>query len=119
MAAEACTDALCNTFGSYFAHQILGEEGLAALLVNTSPQGKPDDDSDDDPDCTDVGPDIDEDELIAQKTEFERDFILEFRNLFSESLSPNQYLGALSMRISIQNSLISPVTRCCTVLNPD
>ena len=72
MAAEACAGALCNQFGSYFAHQILGEEGLAALLVNTSPQGKPDDDSDDDPDSAYVGPDVDEDELIAQKTEFER-----------------------------------------------
>ena len=50
---------------------------------------KPDDNGDDDPDCNDVGPDIDEDKLIAQKTEFKREFILEFRNLFSESLSPN------------------------------
>ena len=37
-------------------------------------------------------PDVDEDELIVQKTEFERNFILKFRNLFSETLSPDRYL---------------------------
>ena len=71
MAVEACADVLCNTFGSHFAREYFGEEGLAALLVNNSPQGKPDDDSDDDPDDADVGPNVDEEELIAQKTEFE------------------------------------------------
>ena len=43
-------------------------------------------------------------ELIAQKTEFEHDFILEFRDLFSKSLSPNPYLQAPRMRISHKNS---------------
>ena len=62
---EACADVFCNQFGAYFAKEWLSEEGLATLLVNTSTQGKPNDDSDDDPDCTDVGPDIDEDELKA------------------------------------------------------
>ena len=74
-------------------------------MVNMSPQGKPDDDGDDDPDSANVGLDVDEDELIVQKkTEFERDFILKFRSLFSESLSPDCYLQAPSMRISIKNS---------------
>ena len=50
-------------------HQWLGEEGLAAL-VNDSSKGIYDDECDDDPDIADAGPDIDEDELIAQKTEF-------------------------------------------------
>ena len=90
--AEACSDAFCNTFGSHYARELLGEEGLAALLVDTSKQGKPDDDDDYDPDSTSVGPNVDEEELIAQKTEFERKFILEFRSLFSETLSRNQYL---------------------------
>ena len=76
---EACVDALCNQLGSVCARQVL-EEGLAAL-VNNSPQGKTDD-GDDDPDDADTGPDIDENELIAQKTKFERDFILEFRPFF-------------------------------------
>ena len=74
-----------------------------AALVNDSPQGKTDE-CDDDPDDADTGPDIDESELIAQKTEFERDFILEFRDLFSESLSSNRYLRAPPMRISLKNS---------------
>ena len=76
VAAEACADVMCNTFGSHFAREMLGEEGLAALLVDTSKQGKPDDDNDDDPDSTNVGPNVDEEELIAQKTEFEKKFIL-------------------------------------------
>ena len=91
-AVEACADAFCNTFGSHYARELLGEEGLAALLVDTSKQGKPDDDNDDDPDSTNVGPNVDEEELIAQKTEFEKNFILKFRDLFSESLSHNPYL---------------------------
>ena len=90
--AEAVSDAFCNMFGSHYAREILGEEGLAALLVDTSKQGKPDDDDDDDPNSTSVGPSVDEEELIAQKTEFERKFILEFRSLFSETLSRNRYL---------------------------
>ena len=97
-AMEACVDALCNQLGSVCAHQVL-EEGLAAL-VNDSSQGK-NDECDDDPDDADTGPDIDENKLIAQKTEFELDFILEFRDLFSESLSPNRYLRAPPMRISL------------------
>ena len=47
-----------------------------------SKQGKPDDDDDDDSDSN-VGPNVDEEELLAQKTEFKRKFILEFRSLFS------------------------------------
>ena len=65
-AMEACAEALCNQLGSYFAHRIL-DEGLAAL-VNDSSKGKSDDECDDDPDVADAGPDIDEDQLIAQKT---------------------------------------------------
>ena len=57
---EAYADVFCNHFGEHFVRQWLGEEGLAAL-VNTSPQGKPDDDGDDDPDSTNVGPNIDKD----------------------------------------------------------
>ena len=102
--AEACSDAFCNTFGSHYARELLGEEGLAALLVDTSKQGKPNDDDDDDPDSTSVGPNVDEEELIAQKTEFERKFILEFRSLFSETLSRNRYLRAPPMKISIKDS---------------
>ena len=41
----------CTHFREHFAHQWLGEEGLGAL-VNTSPQGKPDDVGDDDPNST-------------------------------------------------------------------
>ena len=100
---EAYADVFCNKFGQHFAQEWLGEEGLAAL-INTPTQGKPDDDGDDDPDSISVGPDVDKDELIAQKNEFERKFILKHRSLFSESLSHDRYLQAPSMHISIKNS---------------
>ena len=88
---ETYVNVFCNHFGKHFAHKWLGEEGLTAL-VNMSPHGKPHDDGDDDPDSISVGPDVDEDELIAQKTEVEVKFILKHRSLFSESLSPNRYI---------------------------
>ena len=37
-------------------------------------------------------PDIDEEALIEEKTEFEKTFILKHRSLFSESLSPNIFI---------------------------
>merc|ERR1712237_161797 len=40
--AEAVSDNLCNTLGSHYAREYFGEEGLAAFLVGTSEQGKPD-----------------------------------------------------------------------------
>ena len=46
--SEAYADVLCNYFCRHFAQKLLGEEGLTAV-VNMSPQGKPDDDGDDDP----------------------------------------------------------------------
>ena len=58
------------------------EEGLAAL-VNNSPQGKTDE-CHDDPDDADIGPDIDENKLIARKTNFEHGFILKFSLLGNE-----------------------------------
>ena len=57
-----------------------------------SPQGKPDDDGDDDPNSINVGPDINKNGLREQKTEFEKKFILKHRSLFSESLSPDRYI---------------------------
>merc|ERR1712237_232006 len=102
--AEVVSDALCNTLGSHYAREYFGEEGLAALLVDTSNQGKPDDDDDDDPDSCSVSPIVDEEELIAQKTEFEQEFIREFRRLFSETLSHNRHLRAPPMKISIKDS---------------
>ena len=71
---EAYADVICNKFGQHFAREWLGMEGLAAL-INTPTQGKPDDDGDDDLDSICVGPDVDEDKLIAQKNEFEKKFI--------------------------------------------
>ena len=52
---EAYTDVFCTHFGEHFTQKWLGEEGLATL-VSTSPQGKPDDDGDNDPNSTNIGP---------------------------------------------------------------
>ena len=104
---DACVDAICTQLGSVCARQLV-EEGLAAL-VNNSPGES--DDGDDDLDDADSGPDIDENELIAQKTEFERDFILEFRDLFSESLSPTIIYEPHQCVFHLKIPLIDPVTR--------
>ena len=83
--AEAYCDAMMHYRGSHFATKWLCAEGLAAM-VNTSSQGKSDDEVVDDLDSVIVGPDIDENELIEQKTEFEKKFIRKHRSLFSETL---------------------------------
>ena len=56
--------------------------------------GKSDGGCDDNCSMFDDGPDIDEDALIEEKTEFEKTFILKHRSLFSESLSPNRFIRA-------------------------
>ena len=50
------------------------------------------------------GPDVDEDKLIADKSEFERKFILKVRSLFSEKLSPSRYISSPSIQISLKQS---------------
>ena len=73
-------------------------------MVATSPKVKSKGKEDNDPDCVDVGPDVDENVLIEQKTEFEKKFILKHRSLFSETLSSNRYNRAPAMSISIKDS---------------
>ena len=74
-------------------------------MTATTTQGKTDaDDDDDNSDSAEFGPDIDEDVLIANKTKFERKFILKHRSLFSKSLSPDRYIKAPPMHIAIKGS---------------
>ena len=40
------------------------------------------------------GPDVNEEALIEENPEFEKTFILKYRSLFSESLSPNRFIKA-------------------------
>ena len=58
----------------------------------------------DDKSCSEFidGPDINEEALIEEKTEFEKTFILKHRSLFSESLTPNRFIKAPSMHISFK-----------------
>ena len=59
----------------------------------------------DDSQCSmfDDGPVIDEEALIEEKTKFEKTFIHKFRSLFSESLSPDRFIKAPPMEISLKN----------------
>ena len=47
-----------------------------------------------DDNCSELiySPDVDEDALIEEKTEFEKTFIFKHRSLFSGSLSPNRFI---------------------------
>ena len=47
--------------------------------------------------------DINEEELIAAKNEFERDFIERHRPLFPENLSPERYLNTKPMKILLRD----------------
>ena len=51
----------------------------------------------------DYGPDVDEEALIEEKTEFEKAFIRKFRSIFSESLSPDRFIKAPPMEISLKD----------------
>ena len=114
--AEAYCDAMMHYLGSQFTTKCFGTEGLAAM-VNMSSQGKSDDEVVGDLDSVDIGPDIDENELIEQKTEFEKKFILKHRSLFSGKLSSSRYIRAPPMTISIKIPLTKLVTRRSIVLN--
>ena len=45
------------------------------------------------------GPDVDEDKLIAEKSEIERKYILKHKSLFSEKLSPSRHLDSPSCKL--------------------
>ena len=63
------------------------------------------DGGDDDSQCSmfDDGPAVDEEALIEEKTEYEKTFILKHRSVFSESLSPDRFIKAPPMEISLKN----------------
>ena len=72
-------------------------------MMANSHKGKTNDEEDDDPDCVDVGPDVDKDTLIEVKTEFEKKFILKFRSIFSESFKPERFIKAPPIQINLRN----------------
>ena len=57
---------------------------------------------DDNSQCSmfDDGPEINDEALIEEKTEFEKTFILKHRLIFSESLSPNRFIKAPPWRLA-------------------
>merc|ERR1712240_189515 len=59
----------------------------------------------DDDNCSmfDDSPDVDEEALIEEKTEYEKTFIRKFRSIFSESLRPDRFIKAPPMEISLKN----------------
>ena len=76
--AKAYCDAMCHYPGSHFATKWFGIDRLATM-VGMSSQGKLDDEMVHDLNSVDVGSDIDENDLIEQKTEFEKKIILKHR----------------------------------------
>ena len=98
------SDAVFNYFDAHFTRKYL-EATKATAIAATTTQGKTDaDDDDDNSDSTEFGLDIDEEALIASKTNFERKSILKHRSLFSETLSSDIYIKAPPMHIAIKGS---------------
>ena len=99
---KVISDTVFNYFGAYFAQKYLGPARAAAMSATTT-QGKEDADDDDD-DSANFGPDIDKDALINEKNDFEKQFILRHRSLFSKKSSPDKYIKAPPMHIAIKGS---------------
>ena len=73
--SEAYSNSVFGYLGAHFAAKWFGSSGVFTM-VTTSPKGKSDGEEDDDPDCIDVGPGIDENILTKQKTKFDKKAIL-------------------------------------------
>ena len=67
----------------------------------------------------DDGPDVNEEALIEEKTEFEKTFILKHRSIFSESLSPNRFIKAPLWKLVSKITLIVQMSPPSIVSNPD
>ena len=67
---EVISEAVFNYFGAHFMQKYLGPARAAAMTTTTT-QGKTDAD-DDNSDSAEFGPDIDEDVLINEKTDFKK-----------------------------------------------
>ena len=68
-------------------------------------EGKQEADNDDeyeDGDVNGAGPSIDEEQLIEEKSTYEKSLIRAHRSLFSETLSPDRYLRCPPMSINLE-----------------
>lgn len=74
-------------------------------LVMSALAGKSDGGADDSQ-CSmfDYGPDVNEEALIDEKTEFEKAFIKKLRSIFSEGLSPYRFIKSLPMEINLKDN---------------
>ena len=89
--------------GGYTYKNIIIEP--TAEECNAVSSERDDSDSDDGFDETDKDPKIDEEELIKTKSRYEQSFIREFRQLFSETLSPSRFLKCPPMKIKLRQAL--------------
>ena len=74
-------------------------------MCNSVSSDKEDSDSDDGFDETDSDKKVDEEELIKKKSKYEQSFIRDFRQLFSETLSPSRFLKCPPMKIKLRQAL--------------
>ena len=100
---EIAAKASLHYLGKHYADKFF-RQGQLEQLVMSALTGRNDGGCDDN--CSEFveGPDVDEDTLIEEKTEFEKTFILKHKSLFSESLSPDRFIRVPPMCISLQNN---------------
>ena len=102
---ETNTVAIMHRIGKHAAQCLFPgvDTGLLSERVCAAISGKSAGGVDDN--CSfDDSPDIDEEALIEEKTEYEKKFILKFRSIFSESLKPDNFIKAPPMEINLRNN---------------
>merc|ERR1711873_167477 len=77
--------------------------GLLSERVCSAISGKSAGGVDDNCSMFDDSPQIDEEALIEEKTEYEKKFILKFRSIFSESFKPERFIKVPPMDINLRN----------------
>ena len=97
--------AIMNRIGRHTAQNLFPgvDTGLLSERVCAAISGKSAGGLDDNCSMFDDSPDVDEEALIEEKTEYEKKFILKFRSIFSESLKPERFIKAPPMQINLRN----------------
>ena len=97
---------IMNRIGRHAAQNLFPgvDTGLLSERVCAAISGKSAGGVDDNCSMFDDSPDVDEEALIEEKTEYEKKFILKFRSIFSESLKPERFIKAPPMEINLRNN---------------
>ena len=100
---EAEAYAALYALGEYTYNNVIME--APEKMCNSVNSDKEDSDSDDGFDETDSDRKVDEEELIRKKSKYEQSFLRDFRQLFSETLSPSRFLKCPPMKIKLRQAL--------------